>query len=133
MKILWVRNVSMGFWKSQVMKKSQVTSWRQVTFVSDLISKTPYSYFHTQRFSIVEKYKQGKIDSWKFQHLFDLEFHETSNIFSAFRKPIEKIEIKVFYILLNELKFCEVSQNLKSNRCWKFQLSILKNKKEYYS
>ena len=27
------------------------------------------------------------------------------------------------------MKFCEVSRNLFSNRCWKFQLSILKNKK----
>ena len=30
---------------------------------------------------------------------------------------------------LIELKFCEVSQNSFSNRCWKFQLFILKNKK----
>ena len=30
---------------------------------------------------------------------------------------------------LNELKFCEVSRILISNRTWKFQLSILKNKK----
>ena len=30
---------------------------------------------------------------------------------------------------LNELKFCEVSRNSISNRYWKFQLSILKNKK----
>ena len=30
---------------------------------------------------------------------------------------------------LNELKFCEVSQNCFSKRCWKFQPSILKNKK----
>ena len=30
---------------------------------------------------------------------------------------------------MNELKFCEVVQNSLSNRCWKFQLSILKNKK----
>ena len=29
---------------------------------------------------------------------------------------------------LNDLKFCEVSRNSISNRCWKFQLSILKNK-----
>ena len=29
---------------------------------------------------------------------------------------------------LIELKFCEVSRNSVSNRCWKFQLSILKNK-----
>ena len=27
------------------------------------------------------------------------------------------------------LKFCKVSRNSFSNRCWKFQLSILKNKK----
>ena len=25
---------------------------------------------------------------------------------------------------LNELKFCEVSRNFKSNKCWKFQISI---------
>ena len=30
---------------------------------------------------------------------------------------------------LNELKFCEVSQNSISNRCWQFQLSILKKQK----
>ena len=30
---------------------------------------------------------------------------------------------------LIELKFCEVSRNSFSNRCWKFQLSILRNKK----
>ena len=30
---------------------------------------------------------------------------------------------------LIELKFCEDSRNLISNWCWKFQLSILKNKK----
>ena len=33
---------------------------------------------------------------------------------------------------LNELKFCEVSQNSISNRCWKFQLSVLKNKKVFF-
>ena len=32
---------------------------------------------------------------------------------------------------LNELKVCEVSRNLISNNCWKFQLSILKNKKSF--
>ena len=29
----------------------------------------------------------------------------------------------------NELKFCEVSRNYKSKICWKFQISILTNKK----
>ena len=40
-----------------------------------------------------------------------------------------KNENKNFLNELNELKFCEVSRNSFSNRCWKFQLSILKNKK----
>ena len=40
-KILWVGNVSMGFWKSQVIQKSQVTRLRlDKTFVSSVISKT---------------------------------------------------------------------------------------------
>ena len=34
---------------------------------------------------------------------------------------------------LIELKFCEVSRNSFSNRYWKFQLSILKNKKSFIS
>ena len=43
---------------------------------------------------------------------------------------IQTIVIFIFYICcLIELKFCEVSRNYFSNRCWKFQLSILKNKK----
>ena len=40
--------------------------------------------------------------------------------------PIQKCHLNV---CLNELKFCKVSQNPKSNSCWKFQLSILTNKK----
>ena len=31
---------------------------------------------------------------------------------------------------LNDLKFCDVSQYSFSNRCWKFQLSILKKQKK---
>ena len=43
---------------------------------------------------------------------------------------IQTIVIFIFSIgCLIELKFCEVSRNSFSNRCWKFQLSILKNKK----
>ena len=34
---------------------------------------------------------------------------------------------------LNELKFCEVSRNSYSNRRWKFQLSIMKNKQKNIS
>ena len=40
--------------------------------------------------------------------------------------PIQKCHL---IVCLNELKVCELSQNPKSNSCWKFQLSILTNKK----
>ena len=43
---------------------------------------------------------------------------------------IQTIAIYIFSLgCLIELKFCEVSRNSFSNRSWKFQLSILKNKK----
>ena len=45
---------------------------------------------------------------------------------------IQTIFISIFSIrCLIELKFCEVSRNSFLNRCWKFQLSILKNKKVF--
>ena len=40
--------------------------------------------------------------------------------------PIQKCHLNVS---LNGLKVCKVSRNPKSKRCWKFQLSILTNKK----
>ena len=58
-----------------------------------------------------------KIEIWNFQHIFDFLFRETSQNFSSFE------------LYLNELKFCKVSRKPKSNSCWKFQLSILTNKK----
>ena len=43
---------------------------------------------------------------------------------------IQTIVIFSFSIgCLIELKFCEFSRNAFSNKCWKFKLSILKNKK----
>ena len=43
---------------------------------------------------------------------------------------MQTIAIFIFSIgCLIELKFCEVSRNSFSNRFWKFQLSVLKNKK----
>ena len=113
-----------------------------------------------------------KIESWIFQHLFEIEFFETSQNFNSFRSfkqllfsffswclielkfcevsasvwkkilwnlakfhLIQLIQTIVIYIFslgcLIELKFCEVSPNLFLNRCWKFQLLILKKKKFY--
>ena len=70
-----------------------------------------------------------KIESWNFQVQFEIEFRETSQNFNSIRQPIKKDENNNCLNKLNELKFCEVSQNSISNWTWKFQLSILKNKK----
>ena len=64
-----------------------------------------------------------KIESWNFQHLF-----ENGMKFNKFQLN-RKNENNNCLNELNEMKFCEASWNSISNRCWKFQLSILKNKK----
>ena len=53
-----------------------------------------------------------KIESWNFQQLFDIEFHETSQKFSLFRQHSD-----------------DIAWIPKSKRCLKFQLSILTNEK----
>ena len=68
-------------------------------------------YFRNKTFLFVKK------DSWNFKHLFDLGFHETLQNFSSFRQNTEKNRNKSCLYKLNELKFCEVSRNPKSNRC----------------
>ena len=70
-----------------------------------------------------------KIESRNFQVQFEIEFHETLQNFNSIRQPIKKDENNNCLNKLNELKFCEVSRNSILNWTWKFQLSILKNKK----
>ena len=67
-----------------------------------------------------------KIESWNFQNLFDWEVCETLQNFSSFQKTIILHFSMENKSCPNELKFCEVSGNLLSNR---FQISILTNKK----
>ena len=70
-----------------------------------------------------------KIENWNFQHLFEIKFREASQNFNSF-SLFRQLLFNFFSInCLIKLKFCEVSQNPFSNRLWKFQLSILKNKK----
>ena len=54
-----------------------------------------------------------KVESWNFQHLFEIGFRETSQVksFSLFRQLLFSIFLSVFW-----LKFCEVSRN--SFRNW---------------
>ena len=70
-----------------------------------------------------------KIESWNFQHLFEKKISWNLTQFQLNQTRDRKNGNKNCLNELNELKFCEVSRNCFSNRCWKFQLSILKNKK----
>ena len=62
-----------------------------------------------------------KIESWNFQHLFEKEFRETSQNINSFRQFLFPFSLSIVWL-------SEVSQNSFSNRRWKFQLSVLKNK-----
>ena len=67
-----------------------------------------------------------KIESWNFQQLFDEGFCETLQNFSTFRQIFRWHFSRGNKSCPNELKICEVSQ---TKTCWKFQISILTNKK----
>ena len=58
-----------------------------------------------------------KTGSWNFQNLFEKEFRETSQNVNSIRQPIEKNVHNSCLNKLNELKFCEVTQNFISNIC----------------
>ena len=70
-------------------------------------------------------------DFWSI-HMKSYRFHNLSILNLTKFQLIQTIVIFIFSIgCLIELKFCEVSRNSFLNRCWKFQLSILKNKKGF--
>ena len=72
------------------------------------------------------------IERWNFQHLFDNRILWNLTKFQLIQL-IQTIFISTFSISCPiELKFCEASRNYFSNRWWKFQISILKNKKDLF-
>ena len=70
-----------------------------------------------------------KLESWNFQVQFEIKIRETSQNFHSFSLFRQLLFSSFFISCLIELKFCKVSRNSISNWTWKFQLSILKNKK----
>ena len=64
-----------------------------------------------------------KVENWKSQHLLVKQFLWDLKKFQLLHL-VQKMLLHFFC----EFKFCEVSRNNVSIRCWKFQLSILKNK-----
>jgi hypothetical protein len=65
----------------------------------------------------------------KFQQLFDLGFRLTLQNYNSFRQTFRWHLSTGDKSCPNELKFCVISRNKKSKRCWKFQSSIMTNKK----
>ena len=86
-----------------------------------MVHGTLHIFFRNKTFLFV------KIESWNFQHLFDLGFRETLQYFSLFRPSHN--------ILLWGLKVVRMSWNFVSfhkmiyQRDFRFQISILTNKK----
>ena len=70
-----------------------------------------------------------KLESWNFQVQFEIKIRESSQNFNSFSFFRQLLFSSFFIGCLIELKFCKVSRNSISNWTWKFQLSILKNKK----
>ena len=70
-----------------------------------------------------------KIESWNFQVQFEIKIRETSQNFNSFSLFRQLLFSWFFIGCLIKLKFCKVSRNSISKWTWKFQLSILKNKK----
>ena len=69
-----------------------------------------------------------KIESWNFQHLFENKFRGTSHNFNSIRQPIEKMKITIVWMSWMSWNIVRFHEKTFSNRCWKFQHSILKNK-----
>ena len=65
-----------------------------------------------------------KIESWNFQYLLENKIRETSQ--NLFRQFLFSFFLCVVWFIWNSY---EVSRNSFSNRSWKFQRSILRNKK----
>ena len=67
-----------------------------------------------------KKFLYVKIERWNLQHLFDFSFHEPLQNFTSVSQTFRKLFF-MGNIIWNELKFCRISPNYKSKRCWKFQ------------
>ena len=89
----------------------------------------PYGLDHI--FFRNETFLLFNIESWNFQHLFFLKILWNLAISAHSVYSWSNFYFNFSMGRLNGLQFCEVSWNSKSNSCWKFQLSILTNKKVY--
>ena len=69
------------------------------------------------------------IESWNFQHLFDLGFHKTLQISSHSYEHLDNILLWGIQVVRMSWNFVGFHEKKKSKRCLKFQISILTNKK----
>ena len=110
----WIQAYIKTFWKIESVNK---------VFLFWYWQRLKKNFFRNKTFLFFN------IESWNFQVHFEIYFRETLQNFNSIRQPIKKDENNNCLKKLNVLKFCEDSRILISNWTWKFQLSILKNKK----
>ena len=89
-------------------------------------------FWHVQRLRIKKSFLFSKWNAETFSICLKLNFIKLYKISSHSAQLILTIVVFNFSIgCLIELKICEVSRNSFLNKCSKFQLSILKNKKSF--
>ena len=110
-------------WMLADAKVSWIFFWEEFVTYPSMVQGTLHIFLGIKLFLFV------KIESWNFQQLFDLGFRETLQNFNSFNQTFRWHFSRGNKSCPNELKFCEVSRNNKSKRCWKFQNSILTNEK----
>ena len=72
-----------------------------------------------------------KIESWNFQHLFEKEFHETSQNFNSIREVIEKMETTIFWMSWMSWNFVRFHEILFQTDAESFSFLSWKTKKFY--
>ena len=86
----------------------------------------PKSYFFRNKTFLFYK-----IESWNFQHLFEKEFHETSQNFNSIRQPIEKMEITIVWMSWMSWNFVRFHEILFQADAESFSFLSWKTKKFY--
>ena len=122
---MWVWGFGNHKWYKSL--KSRVKDeWLDKTFVSRVISKTPYSHFRTHSISIVEKYKQAK-RNYKWE---EISFSKLNVL--IYDSKSQCSHMWVHWLLLDSLVFTSILWSMYSHvpsksQCTHMWLHWLKN------
>ena len=103
---MWVWGFGNHAWYKSLVKSLVFDSWLGKTFVSLVISKTPYSHFRTHSISIVEKYKQSK-RNYKWE---EISFSKLNVL--IYDSKSQCSHMWVHWLLLDSLVFTSILQSM---------------------